>query len=861
MHRFRALLTSALVLGSAQVVAQVVGPTPPTASAAGVTLTEWGPSPIVANLGGDPVVNRGQSLFSSAAVADVTGDGKPEIVVGSLGGVARVFSLAGALVATFDPGSADPASGRGAIQASPTIGDLDGDGINDVVIANLAGRVAAYSLAGGAQRELYNHLAPQAFPNSGNGLFATPAMGYIDRDERLDVVTASWGQTLDGWSGPTGRHIGYLRQWVKDTIWSSPAIGDVDGDGANEIVVGGDCEGLGSTGLQPCAGIGQGGYVWAFNLDGSLQWNYFVRDAVVWSSPALIDINHDGGLDVVVGTGIYFDRPGARRVLAIDGRSGQLLWQAATPGRVMGSPSVAMVNGQAWVWVVTEGGSLLAWNSVGQLQWQACIADQPCNSTLGTFGGVAIADVNNDGRLDAVVQGEQQLRVLDALTGALQTAVRSKHSRPLFAAYATPTVVTVDGKTLIVQVGLSDANGNIGIDAGDDIVVTMWSTGTSLGQAPWPTFKQNFFRTSGPLPSRAVMPPLPTTPSDRLCFGVSGSPGDAAVANLTPVLADNNGYGLLVSSDVAAPVASNVNYAPGSIDPNVAVAPIGRDGKVCYVNSPLAYVHLVADHLGTIRASAYVPAAPGGAPARKVDTRVGVGGGRVAPGGRLCFAVSGAPGDAAVVNLTPVEADNGGYGLLVSSDVPAPLASNVNYAPGTIDPNVAVAPIGSDGKVCYVNSPLASVHLVADHLGTIRSSAYVPAVQSGAPDRKVDTRIAVGGGRVPPAGRLCFPVSGSPGDAAVVNLTPVEADNSGFGLLVSSDVVAPVASNVNYAPGTVDPNVAVAPIGRDGQVCYVNSSPASVNLVADHLGTIRANAYVPAVQSGAPDRKVDTRLH
>ena len=303
----------------------------PTVSAAAVTLTELGQSPIVANLGGDPVVNPGQSLFSSSAVADITGDGRPEIVVGSLGGVARAFSLAGALIATFDPGSADPASGRGAIQASPTIGDLDGDGINDVVISNLAGRVAAYSLAGGVQRELYNQLAPQAFSNSGNGLFATPAIGYLDRDAKLDVVTASWGQTVDGWSGPAGRHIPYLRQWVKDTIWSSPAIGDVDGDGANEIVVGGDCEGLGSTGLQPCAGIGQGGYVWAFNLDGSVQWSYFVRDAVVWSSPALIDLNHDGALDVVVGTGIYFDRPGARRIVAVDGRSGQLLWHAARP--------------------------------------------------------------------------------------------------------------------------------------------------------------------------------------------------------------------------------------------------------------------------------------------------------------------------------------------------------------------------------------------------------------------------------------------------------------------------------------------------------------------------------------------------
>jgi hypothetical protein len=859
MHRFRAVLTSVLVLVAAHVVA--AGSNPPVASAAGVTLTEWGPSPIVVNLGGDPNVRPGQSLFSSSAVADVTGDGKPEIVIGSLGSGARVFSLQGALIATLDPGFVDPASGRGPIQSSPTIADLDGDGINDVVITNLAGRVAAYSLAGGAPRQLYNQLAEQAFWNSGNGLFATPAIGYIDRDAQLDVVTASWGQTLDGWSGPSGRHITYLRQWVKDTIWSSPAIGDVDGDGANEIVVGGDCEGLGSTGLQPCAGIGQGGYVWAFNLDGSLQWNYFVRDAVVWSSPALIDLNHDGGLDVVVGTGIYFDRPGARRVMAIDGKSGQLLWQGATPGRVMGSPAVAMVNGQAWIWVVSEGGALLAWNGAGQLQWQTCVSDNPCNASLGTFAGVAIADVNNDGRLDAVVQAEEHLRVLDALTGAVQTTVRSRHPRTLFASYATPTIASIDGKTVIVEVGVGDANGNMSIEAVDEIVVTMWTTGTSLGAAPWPTFKKNMMRTSGPLPSQAAKPPLPTTPSDRLCFGVSGSPGDAAVANLTPVLADNNGYGLLVSSDVAAPIASNVNYAPGTIDPNVAVAPIGRDGKVCYVNSALAYVHLVADHLGTIRASAYVPAVPSGAPNRKVDTRSGVGGGRIPPGGRLCFAVAGSPGDAAVVNLTPVEADNGGYGLLVSSDVPAPIASNVNYAPGTIDPNVAVTPIGSDGRVCYVNSPLASVDLVADHLGTIRSSAYVPAVQGGAPDRKVDTRLGVGGGRVPPAGRLCFPVSGSPGDAAVVNLTPVEADDRGYGLLVSSDVAAPVASNVNYAPGTIDPNVAVAPIGRDGQVCYVNSSPASVNLVADHLGTIRANAYVPAVPSGAPDRKVDTRIH
>ena len=65
---------------------------------------------------------------------------------------------------------------------------------------------------------------------------------------------------------------------------------------------------------------------------------------------------------------------------------------------------------------------------------------------------------------------------------------------------------------------------------------------------------------------------------------------------------------------------------------------------------------------------------------------------------------------------------------------------------------------------------------------------------------------------------LAIAVAGATGDVAVVNLTPVSATGPGNGLLVSSDVAAaPVASNVNYAPGTVDPNVAMAPIGQRRQ--------------------------------------------
>ena len=165
------------------------------------------------------------------------------------------------------------------------------------------------------------------------------------------------------------------------------------------------------------------------------------------------------------------------------------------------------------------------------------------------------------------------------------------------------------------------------------------------------------------------------------------------------------------------------------------------------------------------------------------------------------------------MNLTPVQASGLGHGQLVSSDVVVPPeASNVNFGPGTVDPNVAAAPIGVDGEVCYLNSVHSDVDVIADHLGTIDGDAFTFATKTGAPDRKIDTRD--GGGPVHPSGRLCFGVAGLPGDVALVNLTPVQASGLGHGQLVSSDVVVPPeASNVNFGPGTVDPNVAAAPIG------------------------------------------------
>ncbi len=337
-------------------------------------------------------------------------------------------------------------------------------------------------------------------------------------------------------------------------------------------------------------------------------------------------------------------------------------------------------------------------------------------------------------------------------------------------------------------------------------------------------------------------------PSGSRCFDVSGDPGDLAVINLTPVRATGPGYGSLSSAKGDATEVSNVNYAAGTIDPNIAVATIGADQQVCFHNSAQATVDLVADQLATITADAATAITP----RRVIDTRTSS---PVTPSGSRCFDVSGDPGDLAVINLTPVRATGPGYGSLSSSDDPPNGISNidysnVNYAAGTIDPNIAVATIGADQQVCFHNSAQATVDLVADQLATITADAATAIT----PRRVIDTRTGTGL-PVEPYRSRCFDVSGDPGDLAVINLTPVRPTGPGHGSLSSSEGDATGVSNVNYVVGTIDPNIAVATIGADQQVCFHNSAQATVDLVADQLATITADAATAIT----PRRVIDTR--
>ncbi len=97
-------------------------------------------------LPGFPRIIEDYTFFQNAAVADVSGDGYPEVIVGTGGYYLRAFDACGREAAGF------PHFTGQWIIPSPAVGDLDGDGNLDVVTNTRSGYLYAWRTTVNAQR-------------------------------------------------------------------------------------------------------------------------------------------------------------------------------------------------------------------------------------------------------------------------------------------------------------------------------------------------------------------------------------------------------------------------------------------------------------------------------------------------------------------------------------------------------------------------------------------------------------------------------------------------------------------------------------------------------------------------------------
>jgi hypothetical protein len=266
-------------------------------------------------------IDMGSSMEGSPALVDMDGDGDFEIVQGTADGGLHVLQADGTELDGFpvytdalpvhSPGLTDDPPHEG-LMSGAAVGDLDGDGVVELVIGSVGGKVYAFSSQGellaGYPVSIEGRALSEIGPETAwdPAILGTPTLGDADGDGDLDVIVAAGDQKLYVWDATGALHAGYPMDLCIDCstgarIVSSPSVGDIDGDGDLDLAVG--------TNEIP---IGDSGVVFLIDLESAAVWDGWpiTRDGLINqeilpvvgaghpSSTALGDLDGDGDLEI-----------------------------------------------------------------------------------------------------------------------------------------------------------------------------------------------------------------------------------------------------------------------------------------------------------------------------------------------------------------------------------------------------------------------------------------------------------------------------------------------------------------------------------------------------------------------------------
>ena len=340
----------------------------------------------------------GVSLEVSPKLADVDGDGVDDIITvnsdGEIGvwhgdgtplpGWPQRFAVVRELDAAFGDNHLDspayssgdvPTDFRHSALAAPAIGDLDGDGVVEIVAGSLKGQLMVWH-ADGTVAEGWPFVLDRELvwdvSNSDNvydyGFFGAPSLADMDGDGDLEIIAGAMdarvyvfhhdGSDLDGWPVELRHEYEFFGEMVSNgaRIISSPAVGDIDGDGELEIAIGSNQKQGGTYGL---------GYV--LSHDGQIEPGWpisafgaytnalpFVGEGIP-GSPSICDADGDGRMEVAMHT---IADPG--RIYTSDGVEFARLDSVGSkfgPGTNTAeqAASIIMINSGAWGDVNQDG--------------------------------------------------------------------------------------------------------------------------------------------------------------------------------------------------------------------------------------------------------------------------------------------------------------------------------------------------------------------------------------------------------------------------------------------------------------------------------------------------------------------------
>jgi len=365
----------------------------------------------------------GRSCFAQPVVGDLDGDGNTEVVLAMadllspMGGTAELWVLDGATGNTLWTRNAQMGHA-----AAPALGDVDGDGYGDIVVVkeyeNSLLALGSYSVV------LYSHEGvviweSDRFTGDDMDYAAAPVLADMDHDGFTEIVVGRVILNHDGTTsgvGSAGR--GSFGGGLEGAL---PAVADLDLDGQDEVIVGNAM----------------------YNHEGGPVWVDFTQsDGLI----AVANLDDDEAGEIVVSTG--------ETVRAMD-TDGSVMWGPLSlpEANIVSPAAIGDIDADGEPEIIVAGGNAIwALDRDGNLEWSADATDM----TGAT--GASLFDFEGDGIMEVVYIDEVQMVAFDGLTGAIKF-LSTDHTSPTM--YDYPTIADVDGddqaEILVCHAGHSSA--------------------------------------------------------------------------------------------------------------------------------------------------------------------------------------------------------------------------------------------------------------------------------------------------------------------------------------------------------------------------------------------------------------------
>lgn len=411
-------------------------------------------------------------VSADPGLADLDGDGDPDMFVGESGGRFSYFLNTGSTAPAFlqRTGSSNPLNGVDVGSASsPELVDLDGDSDFDVVVGALSGTVAYFRNTGGSSVPAFLEITSGSpFGATDVGQNSTPGLGDLDGDLDFDAVLGesngallyfrnTGASTAPNFIAATGT--GNPTNGFDVAQFSSPDLPDLDGDGDLDAVIG-----------------GMNGQVSYYQNTGSSATPAYLRrtgaanpfngfDVGDESNADQVDLDGDGDLDAIIGgfDGMvrYFANTGSSTAPAFLARTGTLNPFDGIDVTEFAAPELVDLDGDGDLDAIigSHYGPIFYFENTGSSTAPVFLAR---TGTLNPFDAMPIVghatpelvDLDGDGDRDMVTgQYEGDLLYFEntGTTAAPVFLQRTGTDNPFngidVARFSTPELVDLDGDT------------------------------------------------------------------------------------------------------------------------------------------------------------------------------------------------------------------------------------------------------------------------------------------------------------------------------------------------------------------------------------------------------------------------------